>query len=165
MNFHQHAKNQFIPSIHFWDKINFRVLWTNWSHPFLTLPTQKIFDLILIYVNLYQHAKKSGYFIDLFRTYSSLKNPAIWLRTFWLSSQEPKFSQIWDFCRNTAKNINFHYRTNFVKINPKFFNKFKKPCLWPIFGSFSRFWGQKALFWKIQLCHAQLLGFWHHTKT
>ena len=25
----------------------------------------------------------------------------------------------------------------------KFFNKFKKPCFWPIFWSFSQFWGQK----------------------
>ena len=25
----------------------------------------------------------------------------------------------------------------------KFFNKFKKPCFWSIFGPFSQFWGQK----------------------
>ena len=25
-----------------------------------------------------------------------------WLRTFWPISQEQKFSQIWDLCRNTA---------------------------------------------------------------
>ena len=38
----------------------------------------------------------------------------------------------------------------------KFFNKFKKPCFWPIFGPFSQFWGQKLFFKKIGLCHAQL---------
>ena len=27
----------------------------------------------------------------------------------------------------------------------KVFNKFKKPCFWPIFGSFSQFWEQKNL--------------------
>ena len=36
---------------------NFRVLWPHWPHPFLTMPTQKIFDQLLIFVNLYQHAK------------------------------------------------------------------------------------------------------------
>ena len=25
----------------------------------------------------------------------------------------------------------------------KFFNKFKKPCFWPIFGPFSQCWGKK----------------------
>ena len=42
------------------------------------MPTQKSFDQLLIYVDLYQHAKKkTGYFIDLFWIYGSLKNPAI----------------------------------------------------------------------------------------
>ena len=30
----------------------------------------------------------------------------------------------------------------------KFFNKFKKPCFWPIFGQFSPFFGQKDFFKK-----------------
>ena len=51
---------------------------TDHTH-FLTISTQQIFDQLLIYVNLYQHAKKSGYFIDLFCRYGWLKNPAIWL--------------------------------------------------------------------------------------
>ena len=38
----------------------------------------KNFDQLLIYVNFYQHAKKSDYFIDLFWRYGWL-NPAIWL--------------------------------------------------------------------------------------
>ena len=63
-----------------------------------------------------------------------------WLRTFWPISQEPEFSQIWDLCRNTANNINFHYRTNSVKINDKIFQYFqKKTCFWSIFGPFSQF--------------------------
>ena len=36
---------------------NFRVLWPDWPYPFLTTPTQQIFDQLLIFVNLYQHAK------------------------------------------------------------------------------------------------------------
>ena len=42
-------------------------------------------------------------------------------RTFWPISQEHKFSQIWDLCRDTGNNINFHYRTNPVKINDQIF--------------------------------------------
>ena len=38
-----------------------------------------------------------------------------WLRTFWTIFQEQKYFQIWNMCRNTASNINFHYRPNSVK--------------------------------------------------
>ena len=61
MNY-QHAKNQLIPTVHFWDTVNFRVQRTYWSHTFLTIPNQNIFDQILIFLNLYQHAKKWGSF-------------------------------------------------------------------------------------------------------
>ena len=44
-------KNSVPPSIQSWDTTNFRVL-----SPILTMPTQKYFDCLLIYVNLYQHA-------------------------------------------------------------------------------------------------------------
>ena len=72
-------KISFVPSIHSWDTANFRVQWTHCSHPFLTTPMQKIFGQLLIDLNLHQHAKKIGYFIDLFWRYGWLKNPAIWL--------------------------------------------------------------------------------------
>ena len=36
---------------------NFRVPRLDWPHPFLTMPTKKIFDQLLIFVNRYQHAK------------------------------------------------------------------------------------------------------------
>ena len=102
---------------HSWDTVSFRVLWQDWPHPFMTMSTQKVFDQLLIYMNLYQ-LDKSGYFIHLFWRYGWLKNLAIWwLRTFWPISQEQKFSQIWYFCRNIASNTSFHYRTNSVKIN------------------------------------------------
>ena len=54
------CKNLFIPSIHSWDTANFRVLWPDWPHPFLAMPIQKFFDQLLIYVNLYQHAKNQA---------------------------------------------------------------------------------------------------------
>ena len=38
----------------------------------------------------------------------------------------------------------YHYRTNLVKINDQIFNRFKKSCFWPIFGSFSKFLWQKV---------------------
>ena len=33
---------------------------TNWPNPFLAMPIQKFFDQLLIYVNLYQHAKNQA---------------------------------------------------------------------------------------------------------
>ena len=70
-----------------------------------------------------------------------------WLGTFWPISQEQNLSQIWDLCRNTV-NINFHYITNSVKINAKFFNKFKKPCFGPFLVRFPNlgqiFFSQKS---------------------
>ena len=51
---------------------------TGHSH-FWPRQSKTFFDQLLIYVNLYQHAKKSGYFTDLFWRYGWLKNIAIWL--------------------------------------------------------------------------------------
>ena len=102
--------------------VNFRVQWTDRPCPFLTMHTQKQFDQLLIYVNLYQHAQNqaisligSGDMVD----YKILQSD--WLRTFWPISQEQKFSQIWDMSRNTASNISFNYRINSVKIDYQMF--------------------------------------------
>ena len=57
---YQHAKNQFIASVHSLVTINFRISSSDWQHPFLTMPNQKIFNQLLIFVNLYQHAKKEA---------------------------------------------------------------------------------------------------------
>ena len=56
-NLYQHSKNQFISSVCSLDKVNFRVLSSDWHHPFLTMHTSKIFNHLLICVNLHQHAK------------------------------------------------------------------------------------------------------------
>ena len=108
MNLYQHAKNQAISLIdpkNFWVKFNF--------------------------ANLYQHPKKWGYFINLFRRNSWFKYPAIWLAesTFLSISQEQDFSQILDLCSNTTNNINFYDRANSVKTNNQIFLWIQKPIL------------------------------------
>ena len=57
LNLYQHAKNQFLPSVHSSDIVSFRVPSTNWPFLFLTILNPKIFNHFLICVNLCQHAK------------------------------------------------------------------------------------------------------------
>ena len=125
-------KKKFIPSIHSWDTANFTILWSDWSHPFLIKHIQKCFDQH--YVNLYQHAKNQP--ISLI------------------------CSRIWDLCRNTANNINFHYRTNSVKINGKFFQYIKKS---PVFGCFlarfPNFGSKKKISGNLTPSHTTSCGF------
>ena len=47
--------------------VNFRIPWPDWPHPFLTLPTQKSFDQLLIFVIVYQHEKLSPSICSFFR--------------------------------------------------------------------------------------------------
>ena len=72
--------------------MNSRVLRPNWTQPFLVMPNHKIFNRLLISVNLYEHAKKeaissicSGEIVDLKILQSD------WLRAFWPTSQEKIF--------------------------------------------------------------------------
>ena len=60
MNLYQHAKNQLIPSVHFSNKVNFRVQRPNSQHPFLTIPNQKMFIQLLSFANLHQHTKNEA---------------------------------------------------------------------------------------------------------
>ena len=53
-------EKKFITSTHSWDTVNFRVLWPGWPHPSLAMPTRKLFDQLLIYVNLCQHVKNQA---------------------------------------------------------------------------------------------------------
>ena len=77
-------------------------------------------------------------FVKNFRKFL-FQNPD-WLITFWSISQKPEFSQIWDLSRNTANNINFHYRTNSVKIDDKIFQYIQKTLF---LAHFPNFWGKK----------------------
>ena len=74
------------------------------------MPTQKFSAQLLIYANLYQHAKNQA--ISLIRSGDTV---------YHVMSQEQKFSQIWDLCRNIANNITFHNRTNSAKANDQIF--------------------------------------------
>ena len=51
-----------IPFVHSSDTVHVRIQSPHWPHPFLTMPTPEIFKHLLIYMNLYQHAKKLGQF-------------------------------------------------------------------------------------------------------
>ena len=59
------------------------------------------------------------------RTLATARRPKIpqceWLILFWPISTEQHFSQTEDLYRNTANDINFHYRTNSSKIKDQFF--------------------------------------------
>ena len=71
-NFYQHAKYQFIPSVHFWDRVNLEFSWPDWPHPFLTMSTPNIFNHPLICLNLYQHAKNQLFHQFIFEILSIL---------------------------------------------------------------------------------------------
>ena len=94
------TKNQFTPSVHSSNTVNFKVPSQDWPHQFLTMQTPKTFNLISM--KLYQHAKnkliplvnsisspesrlaistcwKWDCFINLLGRNSSFRNPGIWL--------------------------------------------------------------------------------------
>ena len=107
---YQVAKNQFDQ---FFLEIQsmLRVKRPDWSNSFLTMSQQKLFNQLLIFVNLYQHKKNEAEkMLDL----KILQSES--LRAFWHISQEQHFFLREDFYWNTA-NTDFHYRTNPGKIN------------------------------------------------
>ena len=71
-----------------------------------------------------------------------------WLRAFWPISLEQDFSQIQVLCRSTANNINFHYRTNSVKINVQIFLIIEKTLFLAYFWPISPIFGTKKVFLK-----------------
>ena len=78
--------------------------------------------------------------------------------TFWPTSQEQKFSQIWGLCSNTASNINFHYRTNSVKINDQIFQEIQKTPFLEVHSP--NFGGKKFFLENPALSHTTSYGFW-----
>ena len=66
----------------------------DWQHPFLTMPNQKIFDQLLVFVNLYQHAKNETVSSICSREIVDLKIlQSDWQRALWPISPEQDFSQ------------------------------------------------------------------------
>ena len=121
-NLHQHVKYQFIPLTHSLGYSQFQSPVTRLTMPIFDHVHPKNFGSTFDLCELVSTCKKSGDFIDLFRRYGWLKNPAIWLPDNILAHiSENFFSQIWDLWRNTINNICFHYRTNPVKINDQIF--------------------------------------------
>ena len=87
----------YIPSVHSSDTVNFRVPRPDWPHSFLTMPHQKLFNQLLIFVNLYQHAKNEAVSYICSEEMLHLKiSQSEWLQAFWPISQEQHFSQIED---------------------------------------------------------------------
>ena len=151
-------KNQFIPSGHFWDTVNFRVLWPDWPNSILTLPTQKFFDQLLVFENLYQHAKNQ--FIPSvhssgtvnFRVPSpDLSHPFLIMFTLKIFNHLKICVNLYHHAKNqlilsvlSGDRVNFRVqRPNwshpyFDHVQPKnlmtrFFNKFKKPSFFFFF--------------------------------
>ena len=89
-------KKQFIPSVHFCDTVNLRGLQPEWPHPFLTMFTPKIFNHLLICVNLYQHAKNQ--LIPSLRQ-SQLQSPETnWPNSYFDHAQTKNVRAIFNFC-------------------------------------------------------------------
>ena len=65
------------------------------------MPTQKFFYQLLIFMKLYQDAKKQSILSFSSRDIVNLKIlQSDWLRAFWPTSQEPDSFQIWNLSRN-----------------------------------------------------------------
>ena len=75
------------------------------------MPTQKLFNQFLIFVNLYQHAKKSVYSISTFFRYSQILSTATILATPTFGHAHPEIFNhllIWvGLCQHTKKSITF----------------------------------------------------------
>ena len=113
-------------------------------------------------MNLYQHAKNYNFSSFCFRDIIDLKIIQYdWPGEFWPISQEPDFSQIWNFCKNTENNINFCYRPNFKKWLNFPINS-KKPIFWRIFGPFCPFLGQTYILSFFPPKNLALLGTTQH---
>ena len=126
------CKKSVAPSVHFWDTANFRVQRPDWPHSFLTIHNHEIFDQLLIFVNLYQHAKNEA-----------------------VSSIFSGEMVAWkiEICAGTRQIIkSFIVEHILWKLVTKVFFKLKKNYFWPI----SPILGAKKVFQKIWLCHAQL---------
>ena len=85
------ACKNLVHSINSFLRYNFRVPWPVWPPTFLTTPLLKVFDQLLIYVDLYQHVKNKA--ISLICSGDMVDKKILqsdWLRTFWPISQEQK---------------------------------------------------------------------------
>ena len=144
LNLYQHAKNQFIPLPASWDTTgNFRVLWQEWPHLFLTPPN-----------NIFQSTFNCYEFVLTYKKSSLFKNCTIWLAKSVLTHIPwARFFPNIVFVQEIVNNINFHYRANSGKTNDQIFEQIQNNLF------LVQFWPKK-FFQKIWPCHTQLhMGF------
>ena len=153
----------FIPLVHSSDRVNFRFSSHDWPHPFLTTPTPKIFNVILICMNLYQHSKNQIMF-EIQETleswdqicsicYGEIVNLKImqfdWPRVFGLHLRNNIFLH-YRICAGAQQIISiFIIKQIQWKLMTRFFLKFKKTFFWPISPIFrtKKFFKKIGLSW------------------
>ena len=89
-------------------------------------------------MNLYQCAKNQAFSSLCSRDLVNLKIlKSDWPRGFWLIVISGiRLLQIWDLCKHTANNMNFHYRPKSEKIiNDQFFQSIQKNVFLAHFGA------------------------------
>ena len=118
------------------------------------MPHQKLFSQLLIFLNLYQHAKNEAVSLICYGKMLDLKIlQSEWLRAFWPISQEQHFLQLEDLYRNMVNNIHFFIIEQIQgKSITNFLFKFKKSNFCPIFGPFPQFFRAKNVFPKTLAC-------------
>ena len=123
VNLHQHARKQFIPSVHSSDTVNFRVLSPHWPHPFLTMPTPKTFNHLLVCISLYLHANnhlvQSAHSRDTVNFRVRVLRPN-WTHTFLSMTNQNIFNHFLIFVHlyQHAKNVYFSDTVNFRVLSP-----------------------------------------------
>ena len=141
LNLYQLAKNQFIPFIHFWDIQSILESCDQTGHTyFQPCPTQTFlinFDNFDNFCELYQYAKNEGVSLHCSGETADLKI----LQYDWLRAFSNKIFPIYRICAGTANNMNFHYRTGWLKINDQIFLLIQKTLF---LAHFPNFLGKKG---------------------
>ena len=116
-----------IPSVISSDMVSFRVLSPDWPDPFLTMPTPKIFNHLLICINLYQHAKNQLIlFIHSWDTVSFRVPRPYWPHLFLTVPNQKMFIQLLIFVNFYQYAKKWGYLLDFFWKN----SWFKNPSTW-----------------------------------
>ena len=107
------------------------------------MPNQKIFNQLLFFVNLYQHAENKAVSSICSEEIVDLKSCDLWLRAFWPISQEQDFFQI-QICARTQHIIKIFIIVQIQrKLMTKFFFILKKNLFFGLFLMSPQFLGKK----------------------
>ena len=118
---------KWVYSMFFSEIVNFRVPWSDWPHPFLTMAAQKPFDKFSIFVNLYQYEKNQ--FIPSVHSSDTVNfrvQRPDWSRTFLTISNQNNINELLFYA-----NLHQHAQKWGCFIN-LFWTKccFKNPAIW-----------------------------------